>query len=272
MLPDLHCHTTASDGRLEPQALLEAAAAAGVTTLAITDHDTTAAYDQIERVPEGMTLISGIELSTQWRKIGIHIVGLNFDRHHPVMLSAVTAQIQCREQRAERIAGVLSRKGFAGSLDGARALAGRDAVGRPHFARYLVESGAVRSVEEAFRKYLGNGKPGDIRQVWPELEQAVAWVLVAGGIPVLAHPAKYQLTRTRLGALLDDFTAAGGLAMEVSSGQQPPELTKNLAHLCNQRGLLASVGSDFHQPGQPWAALGKYARLPEDCKPVWHQW
>lgn len=272
MLPDLHCHTTASDGQLEPQALLEAAAAAGVTTLAITDHDTAAAYDRIERIPEGMRLISGIELSTQWRKIGVHVVGLNFDRHHPVIREAIAAQVQCREQRAERIAEVLSRKGFPGCLEGARALAGRKAVGRPHFARYLVDSGAVRSSSEAFRKYLGNGKPGDIREVWPTLEQGVAWIVAAGGIPVLAHPAKYELTRTRLGTLLDDFVAAGGCAMEVCSGQQPTDLTRDLARLCNQCGLLASAGSDFHQPGQPWAALGSYARLPEGCEPVWSQW
>lgn len=272
MLPDLHCHTTASDGHLEPQALVEAAAAASVTVLAITDHDTTAAYDGIVAVPEGLELINGIELSCRWRNVGVHVVGLNFDRHHPVMQQAVAAQMQRREERAERIAEVLSRKGFAGSLAGARALAGREAVGRPHFARYLESIGAVRSVDEAFQKYLGNGKPGDIKQMWPELEEVVGWIVAAGGVAVLAHPAKYELTRTRLRALLDDFIAAGGRAMEVSSGQQPDTLTRDLALLCNERGLWASVGSDFHQPGQSWAMLGRYARLPDSCEPVWQHW
>ncbi len=272
MLPDLHCHTTASDGRLAPQALVDAAAEAGVTVLAITDHDTTAAYDQIVAVPEGLTLINGIELSSRWRTIGVHVVGLNFDREHPVMQQAVTAQMQRREERAERIAAVLARKGFTGTLAGARALAGREAVGRPHFARYLESIGAVRSVDEAFQKYLGNGKAGDVKQMWPELEEAVAWILAAGGTPVLAHPAKYDLTRTRLRALLDDFIAAGGRAMEVSSGQQPPTLTRDLAALCNERDLWASVGSDFHQPGQSWAMLGRYSPLPDSCEPVWRHW
>lgn len=272
MLPDLHCHTTASDGQLEPQALVEAAAAAGVTTLAITDHDTTAAYDQIATVPDTLTLIDGIELSSRWRNSGVHVVGLNFDRHHPVMQEAVTVQMKRREERSERIAEVLARKGFTGTLAGARSFAGRDAVGRPHFARYLESIGAVRSVDEAFRKYLGNGKAGDVKQMWPELEEVVEWVLAAGGVPVLAHPAKYELTRTRLRALLDDFIAAGGRAMEVCSGQQPPNLTRDLAALCNERELWASVGSDFHQPGQPWAVLGRYAQLPDSCEPVWRHW
>lgn len=272
MLPDLHCHTTASDGQLEPQALVEAAVAAGVTTLAITDHDTTAAYEQIVTVPDTLTLIDGIELSCRWRTSGVHVVGLNFDRHHPVMQAAVTAQMQRREERSERIAEVLARKGFTGTLAGARAFAGRDAVGRPHFARYLESIGAVRSVDEAFKKYLGNGKAGDVKQMWPELEEVVEWIRAAGGVPVLAHPAKYELTRTRLRALLDDFIAAGGQAMEVCSGQQPPNLTGDLAALCNERGLWASVGSDFHQPGQPWAMLGRYARLPDSCEPVWRHW
>src|SRR5690625_2611809 len=103
MLPDLHCHTTASDDRLAPQALVDAAAEAGVTVLAITDHDTTAAYEQIVAVPEGLTLINGIELSSRWRTIGVHVVGLNFDREHTVMLTELTAQINRREVRAERI-------------------------------------------------------------------------------------------------------------------------------------------------------------------------
>jgi len=272
MLPDLHCHTTASDGLLQPQALVDAAAAAGVTHLAITDHDTTLAYEVLGKLPAGLQLISGIEFSTQWHNIGVHVVGLAFDREHPVIREAVVAQTARREQRAERIAEVLARKGISGCLEGARNLAGRKAVGRPHFAQHLVNIGAVRTVNEAFRKHLGNGKPGDVRQVWPPLEEAVGWILAAGGIPVLAHPSKYDLTRTRLGILLDEFAAAGGRAVEVSSGLQPPNLTRDLAALCNQRGLLASVGSDFHQPGQPWARLGHYARLPEDCQPVWNSW
>ena len=175
-----------------------------------------------------------------------------------------------RRERAERIAAVLARKGYRYPA-GARALAGREAVVGRIYA--LSEStGAVRSVDEAFQKYLGNGKAGDVKQMWPELEEAIAWILAAGGTPVLAHPAKYDLTRTRLRALLDDFIAAGGRAMEVSSGQQPPTLTRDLAALCNERSLWASVGSDFHQPGQSWAMLGRYSPLPDSCEPVWRHW
>ena len=121
---------------------------------------------------------------------------------------------------------------------------------------------------QAFKKYLGAGKAGDIKEQWADIPTVVSWIREAGGVAVLAHPLKYKLTRTKLVELLGEFADAGGEGMEVISGRQVPSITKDLSIMCNKHGLLASCGSDFHSADQPWAALGKVGALPESCMPV----
>ena len=266
---DLHCHTTASDGQLSPQELLCRAAANGIDCLAITDHDTTAAYHLLDSNDQRLQLITGIELSTQWRGINVHIVGLNFDLNSSAILEAVNHQQQIRLKRAEKIAEKLAKVGFTNTLEGATSIAGNSTIGRPHFAQHLVDTGAVSDLKLAFKKYLGSGKAGDVKQLWPSLRDVVHWIREANGIAVLAHPAKYKLTYTKLGQLCDDFIEVGGLGFEISSGLQLPAVTRQMARLCQQKGLLASCGSDFHQPGQQWAELGRYSALPEHVETVW---
>ena len=266
---DLHCHTTASDGSLTPDALLELAREREIDCLAITDHDTVAAYKELSTPPGTPKLISGIELSTQWRGVNIHIVGLNFDLGSDAITEAEQHQQALRLQRAEKIAEKLAKAGIPDTLAGATAIAGNSTIGRPHFAQHLVNIGAVDDIQQAFKKYLGSGKPGDIKQLWPPLSRIVEWIRGAGGIAVLAHPAKYKLTNTKLGYLCDDFVEAGGQGFEVSSGLQQPAVTKLMAHICKQKKLLASCGSDFHQPGQQWAELGRYSPIPENLETVW---
>jgi predicted metal-dependent phosphoesterase TrpH len=272
MLADLHTHTTASDGTLSPAELLTAAADAGITTLAITDHDTLAGCSQLPPVTGGVKVIPGIELSARWRTMGIHVVGLNVRSDSAAMQAATEHQRNIRTERAEVIAHRLEAHGYRDTLAGALKLAGEALPGRPHFARYLHESGQISSESRAYKKFLGQGKSCDIRQNWPELEQVNEWIVAADGIPVLAHPAKYKLTNRKLEALVADFTAAGGMAIEVISGQQKPELTERLGRLALRAGLLASCGSDFHRPGQPWAELGRVAPLPAGLTPVWDRW
>lgn len=269
MIYDLHCHTTASDGSLTPRELIARAAEKGVTHLAITDHDTVAAYQKIDRDDCPLTLIPGIEFSTQWRKTGIHIVGLNIDLHSNAVAEGTKYQSAARRARAENIAEKLRARGLDCEFTDIQKLAGGGQIGRPHFAQHLVNTDAVKTVQQAFKKYLGAGKPGDIKQHWADLSQIIEWIRGAGGTAVLAHPDKYKLTRTKLIALIDDFKTSGGKAIEVISGKQIPSLTRQLATLCDQHQLLASCGSDFHQPGQPWAELGEHSELPECCIPVW---
>ncbi len=267
---DLHTHTTASDGALAPQALLERAREHGVTHLAITDHDTMAAYDDL-RAPAGLTLVPGIELSTRWRRTGVHVVGLAVDRAEDGMAAGIASQQAARRRRARRIAERLVRAGLPDLLAAAERNGG-DNVGRPHFAQALVDGGHVRDTRAAFRRYLGSGKPGDVRSEWATLDEAVGWITGAGGIAVLAHPAHYRLTRTRLRELVADFRAAGGRALEVVSGRQDSAVTERLAALAADAGLLASLGSDFHRPDGPWADVGGCPPLPAACRPVWSAW
>jgi len=130
----------------------------------------------------------------------------------------------------------------------------------------------VSNIKQAFKKYLGAGKPGDIKQLWADLPQVIQWIRDAGGTAVLAHPTKYKLTRTKLKRLLDDLIEAGGQGMEVVSGKQTPSVTQDLASLCREKNLLGSCGSDFHQPNQQWAELGRYSEYPADCPAVWEHW
>lgn len=241
--------------------------------LAITDHDTLDGVIAVhDKLPAGLRLIAGIELSANWGNVGIHVVGLQIDINNPTLLDGVAQQCRAREERAVEIARRLEKAGFTDTLEGARRIAGESQIGRPHFARFLAESGQIRDISTAFRRHLGRGKRGDVRQGWPELATVVAWIRAAGGIAVLAHPAKYKLTNLRLEALCAAFAAAGGEAMEVISGQQDAALTDKLARMANRHGLLASAGSDFHQPGQPWAQLGAVQPLPPDSRPVWQDW
>lgn len=269
MIFDLHTHTRCSDGALPPGELLARAIDQGVDVLAVTDHDTLEAYGQLPGDPGPLRLVHGIEFSTEWERTGVHVVGLDFDLHAEAVRAGVDFQTRARLQRAARIAEVLEKRGVPDALDGAAALAEGGYIGRPHFARYLVEIGKARNLQAAFKKYVGDGTAANIRQHWADLPQVVQWIRESGGIAVLAHPLKYKMTRSRLKRLLAAFVRAGGQGLEVVSGQQNPQQTAGLAELCAQMKLLASCGSDFHAPGARWAELGAFAPLPDGVVPVW---
>ncbi|AQT62257.1 phosphatase [Cellvibrio mixtus] len=268
---DLHSHTYFSDGMLSPEALIARAKERGVSVLAITDHDTIAGVRIAQKaaLDAAIQLIPGIEFSSQWGRGGVHIVGLGVDIDSAVLAEAIAHQEDARAARSIAIAERLSKAGFPDALAGARALAGGVSVGRPHFAQYLVAIGAVKNINAAFKKYLGAGKPADVKYQWPLMDQVIAWIHGAGGVAVLAHPAKYELTRTKMCALVDSFVAAGGDAIEVISGLQPSAMTDDLLRITASRNLYASCGSDFHIPDQPWQDLGGFGRLPPQAKAVW---
>lgn len=277
---DLHCHTNASDGNQTPAQLCLRAVELRIDVLAITDHDTAAGFREArefldnERLAENaqpLQLIPAAEFSCVWRNINIHVIGLGIDIDHPAAQEAFTFLQLAREQRAVMIDAKLEKLRMPGTYDGAKALAGAAQVGRPHFARFMVERGYVSSVDAAFNRFLGAGKIGDIKVMWPTLEQVVGWINAAGGVAVLAHPLKYRLTATRLRLLVAEFKAAGGMSMEVVTGRQQQDWSF-LAQLCQQNGLEASQGSDFHGPGLSWGDLGQIAPMPSGCTPVWRRW
>jgi predicted metal-dependent phosphoesterase TrpH len=269
MIFDLHSHTTFSVGVLTPRELIARAVEKKVDVLSITDHDTIDAYHDMQARDGGITLVPGIEFSTQWLNTGIHVLGLNVETGSDALRAGVQFQTDARLERARQISENLEKKGIEDAFAGALQLSSGNYIGRPHFAQYLINTGRAKSMSAAFKNYMGDGKAGDVKQHWAELSQIVQWIRDANGIPVLAHPLKYRLTRTKLKRLLDQFLQLGGQGIEVVSGQQLPYQTADLAQLCEQKKLLASCGSDFHEPGKRWADLGVFASLPKNVTPVW---
>lgn len=195
---DLHSHTTASDGCLTPEVLVHRAVEMRVGTLAITDHDNTAAIvparEEISRSGLALNLIPGVEISTVWENHEIHIVGLNIDITHPLMCEFLAQQTERRNQRAQLIAERLEKAQIPGALEGARRLAQGGAVTRGHFARFLVGCGKASSMADVFKKYLARGKTGYVPPQWCTIEQAIDVIHHSGGKAVLAHPGRYNLS------------------------------------------------------------------------------
>ncbi|HDK1588951.1 TPA: 5'-3' exoribonuclease [Escherichia coli] len=272
---DLHSHTTASDGCLTPEALVHRAVEMRVGTLAITDHDTTAAIaparEEISRSGLALNLIPGVEISTVWENHEIHIVGLNIDITHPLMCEFLAQQTERRNQRAQLIAERLEKAQIPGALEGAQRLAQGGAVTRGHFARFLVECGKASSMADVFKKYLARGKTGYVPPQWCTIEQAIDVIHHSGGKAVLAHPGRYNLSAKWLKRLVAHFAEHHGDAMEVAQCQQSPNERTQLATLARQHHLWASQGSDFHQPC-PWIELGRKLWLPVGVKGVWQLW
>lgn len=262
---ELHCHSQASDGTLSPQALYDRAREAGLEHLVLTDHDTAVGYRALRdagNLAEDLRLWPGAELSSVWLKRSIHVVGIGMDVDGSHWRSVEARYVHIREARFERLLFVLRRAGLTLDEAAIRAEAGDALPGRPHIARYLVASGQVKDSAQAFKRWLGSGKIGDVKQGWPPLEQAVADIAAAGGKAVLAHPHRYKLTWRKLDQLLDDFQDAGGAAVEVCCPAMPPQLRTRLVDACGERGLLIGGGSDFHQPDTPWARLGRFPQWP----------
>ena len=272
---DLHSHTTASDGLLTPEALVQRAVEMRVGILAITDHDTVAgiaaAREAVSRLQLPLRLISGVEISTIWENHEIHIVGLGVDEHNPQLAEFLAQQSERRVQRAALIAERLEKAHIPGALEGAMRHANGGEVTRGHFARFLVECGKANTMADVFKKYLAKGKTGYVPPQWCTIEQAIDVIHHSGGQAVLAHPGRYDLSAKWLKRLLAQFAENGGDAMEVAQCQQAPNERTQLASYAQQFNLLASQGSDFHMPCA-WIELGRKLWLPAGVVPVWQNW
>ncbi|MBA1242059.1 PHP domain-containing protein [Pseudomonas japonica] len=274
---DLHCHSTASDGALAPASVVARAHERGVELLALTDHDTVDGLAEARDTAAalGMRWVSGVEMSCTWGGATIHVLGYGFPLDAPDLNEALEALHTGRWQRAEEIDRRLAAKGMPGALEGARAIQAalgdsRNAPARPHFADFLVQQGHVPDRQTAFRKWLGAGKIGDVKQHWPTLEQTVTTLRRAGSWVSLAHPMHYDFNRSKRRRLVTDYQNAGGQALEVVNGQQADEQTGTLAILAREFSLLASAGSDFHGPGN-WGEIGSYRALPQDLPLLWER-
>ncbi|PCJ32747.1 MAG: phosphatase [Gammaproteobacteria bacterium] len=269
---DLHSHSIASDGSLSPSDLVSRAIEQGVDVLALTDHDGTEGIIEARAAAKNtlLSLISGVEVSATWGGTTIHIVGLNIDIDNLKLQQGLKSMRDIRVGRAEEIARKLEKAGIPGAFEGAQKYASEIMLGRVHFAKFLVEHGHAKSIADVFKRYLVRNKPGYVAGHWADLADAVNWITSAGGQAIIAHPARYKMTATKLRRLITDFKTAGGIGFEVVSGrQQHPEEIKKLARLANDAELFASCGSDFHSPENNWVELGRLSQMPESCTPIW---
>ena len=271
---DLHSHSTFSDGWLTPSALVNRAANNGVTLLALTDHDETSGIDEATLAAHqaGISFIAGVEISVSFAGETIHIVGLDIDHHDPALTEGLAHVRSGRHERARLIAEALAQRGIPDALQGAQQFVRNPAlVSRAHFARFLVQKGIMPDVKTVFEHYLVKGKPGYVEHTWAQLEDAVQWITGAGGIAVIAHPARYRLSSSEMDLLFNRFIKAGGTAIEVVSGAHTAQEIERFATVARRYKLLASRASDFHGEHESPVDLGCCAPLPADLIPVWTQ-
>lgn len=270
---DLHMHSSASDGTLSPEHLVDYVVhECGVTVMALTDHDTVAGVQTAQLAAEslGVHFIPGIEVSSLWGQMCIHIVGLGVDIHNAELLETTAVQCTKRDRRAIAIGQKLEELGFAGMFEAARAKSYTAMnISRLHFALSLVEAGAVDNLQQAFDKYLSLGKPAYVPAGWGSVAETVALIHRAGGIAVLAHPGRYKFKNDwELDSLVEGFVQAGGEGIEVISGSQSSRFTPRCLQWARRYHLCASTGSDFHSQDGVRPVPGAQGQLPEGITTV----
>lgn len=269
---DLHCHSVVSDGTLTPEALAARAKANGVQLWALTDHDEIGGQERAMAAAkaEGMKYLTGVEISITFAGKTVHIVGLGFDHKNEALVQGLRNTRGGRSDRAKEMSDGLAKVGIVGAYEGSLKYVGNpELISRTHFARFLVESGVCKDTSEVFRKYLTENKPGFVPHRWATLENAVSWITGAGGIAVIAHPARYGFTTNEEFALFTEFKAHGGRAVEVITGSHSSADALQYADTALEFNLAASRGSDFHSPEESHTDLGTLPWLPGQLTPVW---
>jgi predicted metal-dependent phosphoesterase TrpH len=269
---DLHCHSTVSDGTLAPEALAQRASANGVELWALTDHDEIGGQHRAAEAAKahGMGYLTGTEISVTFIGHTVHIVGLGFDANNLTLKDGLRKTRGGREERAIEMSDGLAKVGIKGAFEGALKFVGNpELISRTHFARFLVENGVCRETNEVFRKYLTEGKPGFVPHRWASLKDAVFWITGAGGMAVIAHPARYKFTPNEEFALFTEFKALGGQGVEVVTGSHTVAEYAIYAETAREFGLAASRGSDFHSPDESHTELGTLPFLPSNLTPIW---
>ena len=269
---DLHCHSTVSDGTLTPEALAARAKANGVELWSLTDHDEVGGQQRAAAAAKalGMPYITGVEISVTFANVTVHIVGLGFDASNAALIEGLERTRNGRGERAQEMSADLERVGIKGAYEGALKYVGNpELISRTHFARYMVEAGICKETSEVFRKYLTEGKPGFVPHRWAKLGDAVRWIREAGGVAVIAHPARYDHSATQEYALFSEFKQHGGLGVEVVTGSHAPSEYTKYADMALEFGFAASRGSDFHSPDESHTDLGTLPYLEGRLTPVW---
>ena len=272
---DLHSHTLYSDGTLSPAELVERASEMGVDYLALTDHDETSGLDEAQKKADQLQLklIHGVEISVSWdNNQTIHIVGLNIDKNNSALQNGLSEIRLERIRRAKKIAYLLEKAGIENVWEDIVKENGFEALTRTHFARFLLKHNHVKDIQQAFKKWLGRKGRAYVSGHWLPMEEGVKWIVDSGGQAVIAHPVRYGMTNRKLEKLVLDFKDAGGVGLEVVGNRYSAQERSSMAAMAKKFELLASVGSDFHSPGNPYIELGRNLGLADHIKPIWHDW
>lgn len=260
---------------LSPTQLIELAARTGADAIALTDHDNIDGLAEAEAAARraGIGFVPGVEISVSWGDTTLHVVGLQIDPEAPALRAGLESIRGGRMGRARRIAEALEKLGFPDTFEAAYALAANETLlSRTHFARHLVERGAVKDTQQAFDRYLARGKPAYVSHRWASLQDALEWIRASGGTAVLAHPGRYDLKPMMRDELLAQFKSLGGTAIEVVTGSHRPEEYATWRRLAAQFGFLASRGADYHGPGESPCEPGRLPPLHGSLEPVWSRW
>lgn len=269
---DLHSHSNVSDGTLPPETLAARAHAQGVELWALTDHDEVGGQQRARdaALALGMGYLTGTEVSVSFAGETVHIIGLGFDATDAALREGLAATRGGRLERAQQMADGLAAAGISGAFEGALRYVGNpELISRTHFGRFLVDTGVCPDMNSVFRRYLTQGHPGYVPHNWARLGDAVRWITEAGGVAVIAHPARYRFTPTEEYALITEFIAHGGRGLEVMTGSHSHSEQVKYAATALEFDLLASRGSDFHSPTESRVELGSLPDLPGKLRPVW---
>lgn len=272
---DLHSHSLISDGVLTPEQVALRAHANGVRMWSLTDHDELAGLPEARQAAEsqGMRFIDGVEVSVTWCRRTVHIVGLNINPSNLPLRDGLAWIRQGRTERAKLMGKQFEALGMPGAYEGALKYASNPyLLSRTHFARYLVSQGYCDTIQGVFDRWLADDKPGNVPMQWSTLEQAVTWIVGAGGKAVIAHPGRYKYSAMQFDALYDEFIQLGGVGIEVNTGSHTPDQYVEYAQVARRYGFQASCGSDFHGVSESRLDLGSLPPLPADLVPVWRDW
>lgn len=254
---DLHVHTNGSDGTYAPEGVVKLAAETGLRAIAVTDHDSVHAYAAAAEAGRayGVEVVPGIEISTKFHR-SVHILGYFIDPHSPELEPVLNWVVQDRDERNEKMAALMAADGLPVSYGQMKERFG-EVIGRPHFARVLVELGLAESINDAFDKYVEKGRKYYVGRSFLSIERSVEIIGAAGGVPVLAHPFQYQLDDAGLRELIEHCMESGLRGMECRYSGYDEEMSSYLLRLAAEYGLIPTGGSDFHGSNKPHIALGR---------------
>lgn len=266
---DLHLHTTASDGAWSPSELVDAAKSAGLSTIAVTDHDTVEGIEEAQQrgMHHGIEVISGVELSVEYAGFEVHLLGYFIDRTHPELCSALETYRRAREDRISRMVQRLQQLGCQITVQQVMEAAGSGSAGRPHVARVLVDQGYAESIPDAFDRWLANGRPGYVPRARLSLDEAVRLIHTAGGLAVCAHPGLLKDD-----AILPEMVELGLDGIEVVHSEHDSDRQERYNRFALEYGLLRTGGSDSHGPGvKKGLYIGEYTIPTVWVKELWQR-